>query len=255
MHRLHGPHPSCDQGVRRRQRRVGDDRAEDEPAAGAGKQDVGVLAVPTERSAVCSGAIDERVVISEHTRLPTVGDESVGDDAEPDPQVAVFVVGGVARTRPCGPSGRAATTAGYARAATINARAPGSARSGSVDRAGLRNVNCMPALWPAALRSSMAFRGVVERLRRCHADMVEPGRVARGTQLIDVGQAEHSAIVARSAHQEDAGWSAGAFLVARAFVVSQALPVPQLGREADVTQQTQRSDLGRVDDDGLVGLA
>ena len=118
----------------------------------------------------------------------------------------------------------------------------------------------MPALWPAALRASIAFHRVVERLGRCHADVVEPCRDAHGTQLIDIVQtehwvAEHWVIVARRRATDDAGWSASALFASRALLVSQALLMAQSGCEADVAQKPQCSDLGRVDDDRLVGLA
>ena len=64
-HSRHVPHPSATDGVGGLVVRRGDDRSQDEPAADAGEEQVGVLAVPAETGAVRHGAVDDRVVVGE----------------------------------------------------------------------------------------------------------------------------------------------------------------------------------------------
>ena len=142
--RRHAPQPSATGAGRRRQRRVGDDRARARTTtAEPGQQQVGVLAVPAEPGPVGRLAVDEAVVVGEHhapaSRRPAARRRRRRSAVA---QRRVVVDPGVARaTRPRGPR-RSAPAArrrgGTARAPTTRARAPGSGGAGSVDRAGLR---------------------------------------------------------------------------------------------------------------------
>ena len=68
-----------------------DDRAEHEKAAGAGQQDVGVLAEPAETAEVGDLAVDDRVVVGECDRT-VVGSLDPGDDrAQPGAQWGVVI--------------------------------------------------------------------------------------------------------------------------------------------------------------------
>ena len=86
-----------DRSVVDRQRRRREDRAEHEPTPLSGQEQVRALAVPPEAGAVRGLAIDERVVVDEHTRVPAVRPQVVGDRVERGAQRAVVVVVGVRR--------------------------------------------------------------------------------------------------------------------------------------------------------------
>ena len=144
-------HPAGDDGARRtahqRQRRhvappVGDglrrwaqvggevsDRPEEEPTPLPRQQDVGVLAVPPESGAVGGLAVDEGVVVGEHTRPPPGGLQVPGDDREGGLQRPVVVLPGVAGDAASGP-GR---STGVGRGASVVRRVEGAPVAAGAD--------------------------------------------------------------------------------------------------------------------------
>ena len=80
----------------RSQRRIGDNRAQHEPAAPTRQEEIGVLAVPADACSVCGLPIDEGVVVGHDAAAPARGLELAGDDGQRRPQWRVVVLPGVA---------------------------------------------------------------------------------------------------------------------------------------------------------------
>ena len=59
----------------------GDDRAQDEPAADTGEEQIGVLAVPAEAGAVRDRTVDDRVVVGERNGTVIGAPDGTGDVA------------------------------------------------------------------------------------------------------------------------------------------------------------------------------
>ena len=139
--------------------RSGDDRSEHEEAAGAGNQDVGVLAEPSEPAEVGDLTIHDGVVVGERDG-PMIGTTDSSDDrTQPRAQRRIVVDPGVpadAGLRTLGPSGFVDRTVGPRRDDDGSSMLDGT--TGSVERSGFRYVNPMSACRPASLRSSSAVR-------------------------------------------------------------------------------------------------
>ena len=88
-----------------RERRVGDDRAEYEPRAAPGKQEIGVLAEPADPSSMRGSTVDERVVVARHDCIEPGPTEMTGLIGQHSTQRRVVISPGVASNTP-GRSGR-----------------------------------------------------------------------------------------------------------------------------------------------------
>ena len=86
-----------------RQRGRGDHAAEHEPTAGTRQEEVGVLAEPADTGAVGNLAIDDRVVVGEHDRPPSVAPQSTGDSPKAFAQRLIVIGPGVASDAPVWP--------------------------------------------------------------------------------------------------------------------------------------------------------
>ena len=96
-------------GLRRgssRQGGSGDHATEYEPTAGAGQQDVGVLAEPADAGLVGNLAIDDRVVVGERHRPPAVAAQLTGHCTQTDAQRRVVIGPRVTGHTPLSASGR-----------------------------------------------------------------------------------------------------------------------------------------------------
>ena len=160
-------------------------RAEHDPRAVTGHEHVGVLAVPADAGAVRDGPIDQRVVVGHDARDESGRAQHVGHRRQRSRSTRSY------RARRSGQSGRGRrrrrsgpASVGHAPATML--WAPSRMREGSVERAGLRYVNCIDAARPsrATLLEHRARRR--ERLGRGDADGDQSGGAAGGAD--GVGQ-------------------------------------------------------------------
>ena len=203
-------HRSCGRLVGSR----GDDRAEHEPAADAGEEQVGVLAEPTEPGTVGDRPIDHRVVVGERDRALVGTTDRLGHRSQPGPQRCVVIDPRVPAD-PClrARGRRRRIVLGQVRPRRHDHRPGPGYRSIGIGRP-FRIAEREPhaVVQPAVDAFPDRAAGLDENVGRCDTDVFDSALLQLRTDLLDRRQrqrwlwaAHHQSVRGRPTHEATAG--------------------------------------------------